>query len=687
MNKLKLKALEEPLARILSDVRESNIILWAGSGLSLAAGYPCAKTLCKRILGAAQNDNDKKTLKLYVNSLQDISNEFSQLYSRDRLIEILRDCFDKEPISEPVCHYRIRNIPQIRTIITTNYDRLFEIAFNNNITVYTGSVIENPAWWLPNLFKIHGSISDPDSIIITKRDYAGFYKKLDEIIMILIKELLVRKKSVLFVGYSLGDENILDVLVDVFGRLEAANKEFFADKEFFVVTEKLSDHKLKDLQNICNTTHITLTGEELFEHIESEISKDTVCDFVEDAITKKAWENIEKHFSPAEFSECLRSKRNFRFVSNGIKAQLVQSGYFGDDATLLKAFQMLMLTKGVGTTDGRCEGEWFRDEILPSKTSSIKMCFAFDLSSKSKPKTATEFLWSVCRINGFNYRVAEDIIYNYALEHGESYEYAQSLIKRYESSTVDIVFKDGDETKATMTLQSIFRDLANMDEQKFIEALIVNKKNFIGYSKTSYDELVRAYNELTNLIIADINMGDDATWTAKILGDNLASGKPVLISSEVIFESFLRALLVQKKGDEKKTARIVLSYILDKFPTERNIFNMLNEAKTSESTDLGHGLSRKAFVLCFFTKYILKWAKPREGHDNGTPVSFFNDFCISLDSALHRCNYGALYPAHPFDWLILKCVKALDEVDSQNDVDAMELFNEMLKLLASEQKE
>lgn len=405
-----------------------------------------------------------------------------------------------------------------------------------------------------------------------------------------------------------------------------------------------------------------------------------------DSMTAKARNEIEKIFSPQEALEFLKVKDNFRFVSNGIKEQLIRLGYSGDDDALLMAFRNLMRDERVGSEEGRCEGEWFRDEVLPSKEFSIKMCFAFKLSSISKPKTATEFLWSVCRINGFNYRIAEDIIYNYALEHDECYEYAKTLIERYESTTADVDYGNIDKTKSTMTLSSIFRDLADMDEDTFIKALIENKKDFIGYNKTSRDEFLKVYNGLTDLIIAEINETNTMAQTAGIPGYTTGNKKSVKMYSEIIFMDSIRKLIAARKQREKKLKRNVLIDILDKFPIERYILNMKSEAKKNRdrTTDLGHGYARKTFILCFFAKYILEWQKAWDSISNKKPVSFFNDFYRRLDSALRRCSYGALYPAHPFDWLILKCVKACDETNYDEE-DIMEHFNEILSRLGDNQ--
>jgi hypothetical protein len=71
-------------------------------------------------------------------------------------------------------------------ILTTNYDRLLENAYaevyRNNATVYTYSAAHKVQKFLqsgrfgpsvegPIIFKIHGTIEEPDDIILSMRDY------------------------------------------------------------------------------------------------------------------------------------------------------------------------------------------------------------------------------------------------------------------------------------------------------------------------------------------------------------------------------------------------------------------------------------------------------------------------------------------------------------------------------------
>ncbi len=56
MNKNIPNELHEPLGRIVSEIRDFDVILWAGSGLSLYAGYPSGYALSNFILESAKSD-------------------------------------------------------------------------------------------------------------------------------------------------------------------------------------------------------------------------------------------------------------------------------------------------------------------------------------------------------------------------------------------------------------------------------------------------------------------------------------------------------------------------------------------------------------------------------------------------------------------------------------------------------
>jgi hypothetical protein len=93
-------------------------------------------------------------------------------------------------------------------------------------------------------------------------------------------------------------------------------------------------------------------------------------------------------------------------------------------------------------------------------------------------------------VNGFNFRKAEDIVYCYSLENGKNYEDAQKLIAEYNETTASEMYSEDDYTKRTHTLRNIFSNLAVMSENDFLDKLCQNKKNFLAYSVTAYEEVL-----------------------------------------------------------------------------------------------------------------------------------------------------------------------------------------------------
>jgi hypothetical protein len=129
---------------------------------------------------------------------------------------------------------------------------------------------------------------------------------------------------------------------------------------------------------------------------------------------------------------------------------------------------------------------------------------------------------------------------------------------------------------------------------------------------------------------------------------------------------------ISKAAKGKETP---LGEIMKRFPQS----NYLNEMfrKPSAATDTEHDKARKIFVLLYFADYAL----------DPPPEDFFDDFVIALNTELDRCGYAKLYPANPFDWHILNCVRSLDFNNQNEDLNPVELFNDMLELLAKDSDE
>ncbi|WP_034632825.1 SIR2 family protein [Maridesulfovibrio bastinii] len=99
----------------------------------------------------------------------------------------------------------------VDAIITTNWDCYLEDIFPEYST-YVGQdeiVVANP-YGVGEIYKIHGCIKNPDSLVLTNNDYAEFESNYAYLAAKLVTFLI--EHPVVFIGYSLQDENILNII-------------------------------------------------------------------------------------------------------------------------------------------------------------------------------------------------------------------------------------------------------------------------------------------------------------------------------------------------------------------------------------------------------------------------------------------------------------------------------------------
>lgn len=98
-------------------------------------------------------------------------------------------------------------------VITTNYDVLLEPLFPNYEVIVGQQIFRKSFLTLGEIFKIHGTVSDPLSMVLVENDYEEF--NTDK--RYLSAKLLTyfAEHPLLFVGYRAGDQNIKNVLYDI----------------------------------------------------------------------------------------------------------------------------------------------------------------------------------------------------------------------------------------------------------------------------------------------------------------------------------------------------------------------------------------------------------------------------------------------------------------------------------------
>lgn len=121
----------------------------------------------------------------------------------------------------------------IASIITTNYDKFIESVVGYNPVIGNDILMSNP---YGSVYKIHGCVSRPESIIITDEDYNHFDEKY-ELIRAQLLSLFIHN-PIIFMGYKIGDPNVKKVLKTIFSYIPSKSDIANKIKDNFLLIER-----------------------------------------------------------------------------------------------------------------------------------------------------------------------------------------------------------------------------------------------------------------------------------------------------------------------------------------------------------------------------------------------------------------------------------------------------------------
>lgn len=175
----------------------------------------------------------------------------------------------------------LKNISKhsIAGIITTNYDTFLENIFDFVVYNSQNELLFNSNYEISEIYKIHGNITDPNTIMITSRDY----KIMEERNKYLAAKLLTIfvEHPVVFIGYSLEDEDIRSILEAISICLSNDQKSIISKRLIFIewdpeITEVVSgNHSIhfEDGSSLNITKYTMASFESLFNTISMNKSK------------------------------------------------------------------------------------------------------------------------------------------------------------------------------------------------------------------------------------------------------------------------------------------------------------------------------------------------------------------------------------------------------------------------------
>lgn len=150
-------------------------------------------------------------------------------------------------------------------IITTNYD-LFLDKYVSGFKVYPSQeeLLFSPLQGIAEIYKIHGSIKDPKTIIIDENDYKKFKEKSDYLAAKLLTIFV--EYPIIFMGYSISDSNIRDILKSIVKCLSKDQVKLL--KKRFIFIEY--DPDVKDYE--IGESYISLDSDQTLEMTKIKLS-------------------------------------------------------------------------------------------------------------------------------------------------------------------------------------------------------------------------------------------------------------------------------------------------------------------------------------------------------------------------------------------------------------------------------
>ena len=439
---------------LFQSISKGEVVLWAGAGLSLYAGLPSGARL-REILYEGLTPLEKEEVRKN-SDLSHLADEICKLKgNRNYIITVLTSTFTKD-FSSTETHKIISKIPHFRNIITTNYDRLFENVYGNKLNlIFSDSHTPYIDDKKVNLFKIHGDLSDPDSIIITKSDYNRFFENDTEqnTIWNIIKGI-VATKSILFIGYNLEDSNV-EV---IFNKIK--NKTGKNGKECYFVAPNIPPIKSVNLEK-ANIHPISLTGEKFFEELIEYLKKNIKKDFENKYISSDVYSEFIGNFD-------LKSEIE---VDSSIGKNIVKNltGIEGKDTKIEMTFSV---SKSFDEINNKVNNLISIGDISEEMTINKEMLSSFNLD-----------------INGISYRNIDDI---------KSIKFA--LLPCFDKK-IDVVFENGKEIN-DINLKVIPLDMIGR-KAKVIAQFYGNKLEIVFYPSTNREiETIFSYTiskEISNI--------------------------------------------------------------------------------------------------------------------------------------------------------------------------------------------
>ncbi|MEO9096546.1 MAG: SIR2 family protein, partial [Microbacteriaceae bacterium] len=197
--------------RLAEAAIDRHLVLFIGAGVSAGAGIPTWKNLLRQVAQEAGVDPGYIKL-LEGRDIRDWATLIDRkMNSANAIKHTVADLLQRTQR----CSLQHALLASLRSTeaVTTNFDQLFEIASrvaDDELAVLPTRPRKSGTSWL---LKLHGSVNDPPSIILTRSDYLDMPRNHGAL-MGLVQGLLLTR-HMMYVGYSLSDEDFHELVHEV----------------------------------------------------------------------------------------------------------------------------------------------------------------------------------------------------------------------------------------------------------------------------------------------------------------------------------------------------------------------------------------------------------------------------------------------------------------------------------------
>lgn len=228
-------------------------------------------------------------------------------------------------------------------IITTNWDMFLEYLFPQyKKFIGQSELLFSNLLGNCEIYKIHGCVSNPNSLVLTDSDYTEFEEKNSYLASKLITIFV--EHPIVFIGYSLNDENIRNILISIVKCLDVNNVEKLRKNLIFIQRcqnneeETISESSLNfSIESSSITLPITLVKCDDFSSVYNAIHKANKTRFPVGLIR-----HLKEKIYELDFTDTKKEKISVVDIENienyndldvviglGLKDKLSEHGYLG----------------------------------------------------------------------------------------------------------------------------------------------------------------------------------------------------------------------------------------------------------------------------------------------------------------------------------------------------------------------